>query len=118
MASMGLSPITLPESPQEHTAQAEAYDRAVVAAMDVDTLAQNFSDLLLTKTFDEVDNPLNNMWALLKDAPLQDDYDRRQWASRGGPGDAALARAVRMLFGEAFLEQYRAAQGRIGDIAF
>jgi hypothetical protein len=58
------------------------------------------------------------MQQLLEEAPLDDAYDRSQWAKVGQPGDAPLAKAIRTLYGQAHLMVAAQIRGQLGDVPF
>jgi hypothetical protein len=126
MASMGLSPINLQDSPDDTTAADEAYDREVSARLDHERITDYFVDLVgsalmkqgVGKTLGHGENALADMRQLLSGAPLQDAYDLAEWAKVGQPSDAALAHLVRKLYGMAHLAEVERIRGELGNIAF
>jgi hypothetical protein len=117
MASMGMEAINLPDTPDDHSAAAEAYDRAISANLNHESITDYFLDLIGTALM-ESHNALADMRTLLTDAPLQDGYDLQQWARIGQPSDASLAHLVRKLYGQAHLAEVERIRGQLGDVAF
>jgi hypothetical protein len=117
MGGMGFPPINLPDSPDDYSAAAEAYDRAISANLNHEAITDHFLDLIGTALMDN-QNALADMRKLLSEAPLQDGYDLQQWARIGQPSDASLAHLVRKLYGQAHLAEVERAKGQLGDVAF
>jgi hypothetical protein len=69
MASMGLPPINLQDNPDDHSAAAEAYDRAIRANLNQEAITDYFLDLIGTTLMDS-QNALADMRKLLERGPI------------------------------------------------
>jgi hypothetical protein len=121
MASMGLSPITLPDSPPDPTD--EAYEAAISRGVHAraDEVLDRFAELLTDHCLRRDGNPLAEMHELLSgpaSAPILDLYDARQYSEVGRPDDASLARLVRYCYAEANLSVAQAVRDQLADVAF
>ena len=121
MASMGLSPLTLPDAPDISTD--EAYEAELSRRIHArqDEVVDRFLELLADHCYRQDGNALADMHELLSGphgASIQDPYDARQYSSVGNPQDAALARLVRYCYAQAKLTVAESVRGELSSIAF
>jgi hypothetical protein len=121
MASMGLSPIIVQDTPQDTTDDAYEAELSRRIHERQDEVVDRFLELIADHCYRQDDNPLGEMHALLsgpQGASITDLYDARQYASVGNPGDAALARLVRYCYAQANLAVSEQIRGELSGVAF
>jgi hypothetical protein len=121
MASMGLSPLNLQDSPIDPTD--EAYERELSRRIHdrQDEVIDRFLELIADHCYRQDGNPLAEMHELLsgaQGASICDLYDARQYSGVGNPGDAQLARLVRFLYAQANLAVAEQVRGELSGEAF
>jgi hypothetical protein len=121
MASMGLSPITLQDAPQDPTDEAYEAELSRDIHARQDDVIDRFCELLADHCYRRDGNPLAEMHELLSGpngASITDLYDAWQYSNVGRPTDAALARLVRYCYAQANLAVAEQVRGELSGIAF
>jgi hypothetical protein len=120
MASMGLQPLNLRDTPADTTDEAYEAELSRRIHEKQDEVIDRFLELVADHCYRQDGNPLAEMHALLsgpQSAPILDGYDARAYSGVGQPTDAKLATLVRLLYASANLAVAESVKGELSGEA-